>query len=196
MRLSQISREDALKLLMEYNKDIFHIRHGITVGEVMKYFSTKMGYEDEKEYWGIVGLLHDLDYEMWPDEHCIKVVDLLKEKNVSGDMVEAICSHGYGHRVDIKPEHDMEKILYACDELTGLIGACALMRPSKSCTDMELKSLKKKFKDLKFAAGCNRDIIKKGADMLSWDIDTLLDKTLSAMKEVESVVEAELQFLS
>ena len=141
MRKSQISREDALKLLMTYNKEIFHIKHALTVESIMRYFANKLGYSQEEDYWGIVGLLHDLDYEMWPDEHCIKVVELLKDVNVDNDMVDAICSHGYGHRVDIEPKHEMEKILYACDELTGLIGACALMRPSKSCKDMELKSL-------------------------------------------------------
>ncbi|WP_455088900.1 HD domain-containing protein [Peptoanaerobacter stomatis] len=193
MRKSQISREDALKLLMTYNKDTFHIRHALTVESIMRYFANKLGYSQEEDYWGIVGLLHDLDYEMWPDEHCIKVVELLKDVNVDNDMVDAICSHGYGHRVDIEPKHEMEKILYACDELTGLIGACALMRPSKSCKDMELKSLKKKFKDIKFAAGCNRDIINKGADMLGWDIDRLLEETLLAMKDEEEIIENQLR---
>ena len=193
MRKSQISREDALKLLMTYNKDTFHIRHALTVESIMRYFANKLGYYQEEDYWGIVGLLHDLDYEMWPDEHCIKVVELLKDVNVDNDMVDAICSHGYGHRVDIEPKHEMEKILYACDELTGLIGACALMRPSKSFKDMELKSLKKKFKDIKFAAGCSRDIINKGADMLGWDIDTLLEETLLAMKDEEEIIENQLR---
>lgn len=193
MRKSQISREDALKLLMTYNKDIFHIKHALTVESIMRYFANKLGYYQEEDYWGIVGLLHDLDYEMWPDEHCIKVVELLKDVNVDNDMVDAICSHGYGHRVDIEPKHEMEKILYACDELTGLIGACALMRPSKSCKDMELKSLKKKFKDIKFAAGCSRDIINKGADMLGWDIDRLLEETLLAMKDEEEIIENQLR---
>ena len=193
MRQSQISREDALKLLMTYNKEIFHIKHALTVESIMRYFANKLGYYQEEDYWGIVGLLHDLDYEMWPDEHCIKVVELLKDVNVDNDMVDAICSHGYGHRVDIEPKHEMEKILYACDELTGLIGACALMRPSKSCKDMELKSLKKKFKDIKFAAGCSRDIINKGADMLGWDIDRLLEETLLAMKDEEEIIENQLR---
>ena len=193
MRKSQISREDALKLLMTYNKEIFHIKHALTVESIMRYFANKLGYYQEEDYWGIVGLLHDLDYEMWPDEHCIKVVELLKDVNVDNDMEDAICSHGYGHRVDIEPKHEMEKILYACDELTGLIGACALMRPSKSCKDMELKSLKKKFKDIKFAAGCSRDIINKGADMLGWDIDRLLEETLLAMKDEEEIIENQLR---
>ena len=143
----------------------------------------------------MVGLLHDIDYEMWPDEHCIKAVELLSEANIGQDMINSICSHGYGHRVDIEPTAQMEKVLYACDELTGLIGACALMRPSKSCTDMELKSLKKKFKDKKFAAGCNRDIITKGANMLNWELDELLDKTLEAMKAVEPDIEKDMQNL-
>ena len=196
MRKSNISRQDAIELLKKYNKDIFHIRHGITVERVMRYFAKNLGYEQEDEYWGMVGLLHDIDYEMWPDEHCIKAVELLSEANIGQDMINSICSHGYGHRVDIEPTAQMEKVLYACDELTGLIGACALMRPSKSCTDMELKSLKKKFKDKKFAAGCNRDIITKGANMLNWELDELLDKTLEAMKAVEPDIEKDMQNLS
>lgn len=196
MRKSNISRQDAIELLKKYNKDIFHIRHGITVERVMRYFAKALGYEEESDYWGTVGLLHDIDYEMWPDEHCIKAVELLKSASVGEDMINSICSHGYGHRTQIQPTAQMEKILYACDELTGLIGACALMRPSKSCTDMELKSLKKKFKDKKFAAGCNRDIIAKGANMLNWELDELLDKTLEAMKAVEQDIEKDMQNLS
>lgn len=189
MRKSNISRQEALDLLKKYNKDEFHIRHGVTVELVMRYFAKQLGYEDEQDYWGIVGLLHDIDYEIWPNQHCIKAVSLLKEAGVGEDMINSICSHGWGHRVDIEPEHQMEKVLYACDELTGLIGACSLMRPSKSCTDMELKSLKKKFKDKKFAAGCNRDIITKGSNLLNWDLDKLLERTLDAMKEVEKDIE-------
>lgn len=189
MRKSNISRQEALDLLKKYNKDEFHIRHGVTVELVMRYFAKQLGYEDEQDYWGIVGLLHDIDYEIWPNQHCIKAVSLLKEAGVGEDMINSICSHGWGHRVDIEPEHQMEKVLYACDELTGLIGACSLMRPSKSCMDMELKSLKKKFKDKKFAAGCNRDIITKGSDLLNWDLDKLLERTLDAMKEVEKDIE-------
>lgn len=189
MRKSNISRQEALDLLKKYNKDEFHIRHGVTVELVMRYFAKQLGYEDEQDYWGIVGLLNDIDYEIWPNQHCIKSVSLLKEAGVGEDMINSICSHGWGHRVDIEPEHQMEKVLYACDELTGLIGACSLMRPSKSCTDMELKSLKKKFKDKKFAAGCNRDIITKGSNLLNWDLDKLLERTLDAMKEVEKDIE-------
>lgn len=195
MRKVSISRDDAIKLLAEYNKDVFHIRHGITVEQVMRVFASENGFEDEIEYWGLVGLLHDLDYEMYPDEHCIKVVDILKEKNIEQDFIDAICSHGYGHRVKIEPDHYMEKVLYATDELTGLIGACSIMRPSKSCKDMELKSLKKKFKDRKFAAGCNRDIITKGANMMGINIDDLLENTLEAMKKSEDTINSEMSRL-
>lgn len=195
MRSVSITRDDAIKLLMQYNKDVFHIRHGITVEQVMRVFANENNLIDEIDYWGLVGLLHDLDYEMYPDEHCIKVVEILGEKNIEKDFIDAICSHGYGHRVQIEPKHIMEKVLYATDELTGIVGACALMRPSKSCKDMELKSLKKKFKDRKFAAGCNRDIIAKGSDMLDFDTDTLLDKTLDAMKQSEDVINEEMKRL-
>ena len=195
MRKSQISREDALKLLMTYNKDTFHIRHALTVESIMRYFANKLGYYQEEDYWGIVGLLHDLDYEMYPDEHCVKVVEILKNHDIEQEFIDSICSHGYDHRVSIKPEHIMEKTLYAVDELTGLVGACALMRPSKSCKDMELKSLKKKFKDKKFAAGCNRDIILRGAEMMGIEIDDLLQKTLDAMKVSEDIVNSEMSRL-
>ena len=186
-----IKREEALALLKKYNKEPFHILHGLTVEGVMRYYA-KENVEDE-EYWGIVGLLHDVDYEMYPEEHCKKCVELLKENNVEESMIKSICSHGYGICSDIKPEHIMEKILFATDELTGLIWAAAKMRPSKSTKDMELSSLKKKFKDKKFAAGCSRDIIKKGAEQLGWELDTLLDKTLQAMKECEDEIEENLK---
>jgi HD phosphohydrolase family protein len=192
MRKVSIGRDDAIMLLRKYNKDVFHIRHGLTVEQVMRVFASENGFEDEVDYWALVGLLHDLDYEMYPDEHCIQVVDILKEKNIEQDFINAICSHGYGHRVDIQPTHYMEKVLYATDELTGLIGACSLMRPSKSCKDMELKSLNKKFKDRKFASGCNRDIIIKGADMMGISIDVLLEKTLDAMKKSEDIINSEM----
>jgi len=165
------------------------------IEQVMKVFAQNSGYEDESEYWGLVGLLHDLDYEMYPDEHCVKVVEILKNHDIEQDFIDSICSHGYDHRVSIKPEHIMEKTLYAVDELTGLVGACALMRPSKSCKDMELKSLKKKFKDKKFAAGCNRDIILRGAEMMGIEIDDLLQKTLDAMKVSEDIVNSEMSRL-
>ena len=177
-----ITREEALELLKKYNKDEFHIHHGLMVEGTMRYFAEKLGYGDEADYWGIVGLLHDIDFEMWPEEHCKKAPELLKEGGVEEDMIHAIVSHGYGLCTDIKPEREMEKVLFACDELTGLIGAAARMRPSKSVQDMELKSLKKKFKDRKFAAGCSRDVIQQGADRLGWTLDELMEKTLAAMR--------------
>ena len=155
----------------------------------MRYFAKKLGYGDEEEFWGIVGLLHDIDFEMWPEEHCKKAPELLREAGVEEDMIHAIVSHGYGLCVDVAPEKEMEKVLFACDELTGLIGAAALMRPSKSVQDMELKSLKKKFKDKHFAAGCDREVIKKGAEMLGWELDELLNETLEAMKTCEEPAE-------
>lgn len=177
-----MNREEAWKLLREYNKDKFHIRHAITVEGVMKYFAEKLGYGVEKELWGIVGLLHDLDFEKYPDEHCIKSQEIMKEKGIDEKIIRATASHGYGITVDIKPEHEMEKILYATDELTGLLGAVALMRPSKSVQDLELKSAKKKFKDKKFAAGCSREVIENGAQMLGWDLDKLIEETILAMR--------------
>ena len=161
-----ITRETAVGLLLKYNKEKFHIQHAVTVENVMKDYAEKLGYADEAAEWGIVGLLHDVDFEKYPEQHCIKAPELLREVNASDELIHAVCSHGYGITVDIKPEHEMERVLFACDELTGLIGAAALMRPSKSVSDMELKSLKKKFKDKKFAAGCSREIISKGAEML------------------------------
>ena len=155
----------------------------------MRYFAKKLGYADEEEFWGIVGLLHDIDFEMWPEEHCKKAPELLREAGVDEDMIHAVVSHGYGLCVDVAPEKEMEKVLFACDELTGLIGAAALMRPSKSVQDMELKSLKKKFKDKHFAADCDREVIKKGAEMLGWELDELLGETLEAMKTCEEPAE-------
>ena len=175
-----LSREEAINILKKYNKEEFHIRHAFTVEGVMKYFA-KEENEDEL-YWGNIGLLHDIDFELYPEEHCKKCIELLKENNVEEDMINSICSHGYGICSDVKPEKKMEKILFAIDELTGLIWAAAKMRPSKSVQDMELSSLKKKFKDKKFAAGCSRDVIKQGAENLGWELDTLLEKTLEAMK--------------
>ena len=178
-----LTREEALSLLAKYNKEPFHLEHGETVGKTMRWFAENLGYADEADYWELVGILHDIDFEMWPDEHCLKAPELLKEAGVEEDMIRAICSHGYGLTgVEVAPEREMEKVLFACDELTGLIGAAALMRPSKSCIDMELKSLKKKFKDKRFAAGCDRDVIAKGAEGLGWELDELLEKTLDAMK--------------
>lgn len=183
-----ITRKEALDLLIKYNKESFHILHGLTVEGVMRWYSEQLGYSSERDYWAIVGLLHDIDFEMWPEEHCIKAVDILKEAKVNNEMINSICSHGYGICVDIEPKHMMEKILFATDELTGLIGAAARMRPSKSVMDMEVSSLKKKFKDKKFAAGCSRDIIKQGAEMLGWSLDELLEKTIIAMRSCEESV--------
>ena len=180
-----ITREEALELLKKYNKEEVHIHHGKTVEGTMRYFAEKLGYGDEADFWATVGLLHDIDFEMWPEEHCKKAPELLKEAGAEDRMIHAVVSHGYGLCSDVEPEHEMEKVLFACDELTGLIGAAALMRPSKSCKDMELKSLKKKFKDKRFAAGCDRDVIIKGAEMLGWDLDQLLSETLEAMKTCE-----------
>jgi predicted hydrolase (HD superfamily) len=191
-----ISREDALKLLQKHNKEQFHILHGLTVEGVMKWFANEEGFADEESYWGIVGLLHDIDFEEYPNEHCLKAPELLKAGGVGDDVIHAVCSHGYNLTVDVKPEHHMEKVLYAVDELTGLIWAAAKMRPSQSVNDMELKSLKKKFKDKKFAAGCSRDVIKFGAELLGWELDTLLEKTILAMRSCEDSVNQEITELS
>ena len=184
--MEHITREEAYDLLKKYNKDPFHIQHALTVEAVMKWYANELGYSQDAEYWGIVGLLHDIDFEKYPEAHCIKAPELLREAGVGEDMIRAICSHGYDLTVDIKPEHEMEKVLYATDELTGLIGAAALMRPSKSVMDMEVKSLKKKYKDKKFAAGCSRDVIEKGAEMLGWELPTLWEKTIEAMRSCEA----------
>ena len=180
-----ISREDAFALLKQYHRDPFHIQHALTVEGVMRWYAKDLGYEEEVDYWGIVGLLHDIDFEMYPELHCKKAPELLKEGGVKEDMIRAICSHGYELTVDIKPEHEMEKVLYGVDELTGLIWAAALIRPSKSVQDMEVKSLRKKFKSTGFAAGCSREVIEKGAVMLGYDLNTLFEKTLEAMRFCE-----------
>ena len=187
-----ISREAALATLREYNKEPFHIQHALTVEGVMRWYANELGYGDEADFWATAGLLHDIDFEMWPEEHCVKAPELMKKAGCGDDLIHAVCSHGYGLCCDVEPEHEMEKVLFACDELTGLIGAAALMRPSKSCTDMELKSLKKKFKDKKFAAGCSREVIAQGADLLGWELDKLLDMTLQAMQDTEAAVQAQL----
>ena len=186
-----ITREAALSLLRTYNQEPFHILHGLTVEGAMRWFANDLGYGDEADFWAMVGLLHDIDFERWPEEHCKKAPELLKEGGVDEAMIRAICSHGYGICVDIAPEHEMEKVLFACDELTGLIGACAKMRPSGSITDMDLKSLKKKYKSKGFAAGCSREVIAQGAQMLGWELDDLLSRTLEAMKPDEAAVAAE-----
>ncbi len=181
-----ISRAKALEILKKYNKEEFHIRHALTVEGVMRYFAKELG--ENVEYWGNIGLLHDVDFEQYPEEHCKKCVELLESDGVGKEIINSICSHGYGICSDVKPDHIMEKILFATDELTGLIWACAKMRPSKSVQDMELSSLKKKFKDKKFAAGCSRDIISQGAEMLGWELDELFEKTILAMRESEAEI--------
>lgn len=186
-----MNREDAINLLKKYNKEEFHIRHALTVENVMRYFANENG-EDE-EFWGLVGLLHDIDFEEYPEQHCKKAPELLKEINANEEMIHAICSHGYGICSDIKPEKEMEKILFATDELTGLIWASAKMRPSQSTKDMEVSSLKKKFKDKKFAAGCSRDTIKQGAEQLGWELNELFEKTIFAMRESEDKIEEEMK---
>lgn len=188
MRTSKITREQAFELLKKYNKDPFHIRHALTVECVMKYYADKLGYGDERDYWGIVGLLHDIDFELYPEEHCKKAPELLRDGGVGEDMIYSVCSHGYGICCDVKPINEMEKVLFAADELTGLIWSTALMRPSKSVMDMEVSSLKKKFKDKKFAAGCSRDVIKTGAENLGWELDRLFEETILAMRSCESEV--------
>lgn len=189
MRTSKITRDEALKLLEKYNKAPFHIQHGLTVEGVMRWYAKELGYGEEEEYWGQVGLLHDIDFELYPEQHCIKAPDLLKEGGIGEDMIYSVCSHGYGICCDIKPEHEMEKVLFAADELTGLIWSAALMRPSKSVMDMEVKSLKKKFKDKKFAAGCSRDVIRQGAENLGWELDELFEKTILAMRSCEAEIQ-------
>lgn len=196
--MSTITREDAFGLLKKYNKDPFHLQHAITVEAVMKWFAKEEGYEDEADYWGIVGLLHDIDFELYPDEHCIKAPELLRDGGVSEDIIHAVCSHGYGITVgngttiDVETVHHMEKVLFAVDELTGLIWSASLMRPSKSTKDMELKSLKKKYKSKGFAAGCSREVIERGASQLGWELDVLLEKTLKAMSETEDEINSRL----
>lgn len=185
MRLNMnanITRQEAFKLLKDYNKDEFHIEHGEIVENTMKYFARELGYAEDEEFWGIVGLLHDLDFEQYPEEHCIKEQELMRENGIDESVIHATASHGYALTVDIKPEHEMEKVLYAIDELTGLIGAVVIMRPSKSVQDLELKSVKKKYKNIKFAAGCSREVIERGADMLGWELDDLIQRTIDALK--------------
>lgn len=179
------TREAAWALLTEFNKEHFHLRHAVTVEGVMRYFAKELGYAEEEEFWGIVGLLHDLDFEQFPDQHCTKSQEIMRERGVDERVIHATASHGYGLTVDVKPEHEMEKVLFAVDELTGLIGAVALMRPSKSVSDLELKSVKKKFKDKRFAAGCSREVITQGAQMLGWELDTLIERTILAMRSCE-----------
>lgn len=190
-----ITRDEALSLLRKYNKEEFHIRHALTVEGVLRWFAEDMGYSSEKELWGIVGLLHDIDFEMYPEAHCLKASEILREAGVDDLIIRAVCSHGYGITADIKPESDLEKVLFAVDELTGLVGAAALMRPSKSVMDMEVSSLKKKFKDKRFAAGCSRDVIMQGCEMLGWEQSLLFEKIINAMRSCEKQIEEEINQL-
>ena len=185
---TQITREEALALLKKYNQEPFHILHGLTVEGVMRWYANELGYQEEEAFWGLAGLLHDVDFEQYPEEHCKKAPQLLAEIKAEPELVHAICSHGYGLCSDVEPEHEMEKVLFAADELTGLIGAAARMRPSKSVMDMEVSSLKKKFKDKKFAAGCSRDVITTGAEKLGWTLEELMEKTIQAMRSCETAV--------
>ena len=197
--MGDISREEALTLLKKYNKDPFHIQHAFTVEAVMRWYAKELGYEAEQEHWGIVGLLHDIDFELYPEQHCLKAPELLREAGVSEDIIHSVVSQGYGITVEcgttltVEPVHEMEKVLFATDELTGLIWAAALMRPSKSTEDMELKSLKKKYKSKGFAAGCSREVIQQGADQLGWELDKLLDMTLQAMQATEDLIAQEME---
>lgn len=190
---NSLDREQALLLLKKYNKEPFHILHALTVEGVMRWYAQELGYAEEQDFWGLVGLLHDIDYEMYPEEHCIKAPELLREGGAGDELIHGVVSHGFGHHVEVAPEHEMEKVLFAADELTGLIGAAARMRPSKSAKDMELSSLKKKFKDKKFAAGCSRDVITEGAKKLGWELDRLLEQTILAMRSCEDRVNEEME---
>lgn len=185
---TKVTREEAWNLLKKYNQEEFHLIHGLTVEGTMRWFAKELGYADEEEFWGLAGLLHDVDWEKYPEEHCQKAPELLAEINAEPELVHAVCSHGYGLVSEVEPTHQMEKVLFAVDELTGLIGAAVRMRPSKSVQDFEVSSLKKKFKDKKFAAGCSRDVIRKGAEMLEWELPDLFEKTILAMRSCESDV--------
>ena len=193
---SSVSREQAWELLRKYNKESFHLQHALTVEGVMRWYAKELGYAEEEEFWGITGLLHDIDFELYPEEHCKKAPELLREGGVGEDMIYAVCSHGYGICSEEEPKLQMEKVLFAADELTGLIWSCALMRPSRSVMDMEVKSLKKKFKDKKFAAGCSREVISQGAEMLGWEMDELFEKTIQAMRSCEADVAQAMEKIS
>lgn len=186
--MNVLPREEAVSLLKTYNKDLFHLRHAYTVEGVMRWYANELGYGEEADFWAQAGLLHDIDFEQYPEQHCIKAPELLKNGGASDALIHAVCSHGYGITVDVAPEHRMEKVLFAADELTGLIGAAALMRPSRSTKDMEVSSLKKKFKDKKFAAGCSREVITRGAELLGWELPELMEKTILAMRSCEDDV--------
>lgn len=192
---TKLTREEALALLQKHNKEAFHILHGLTVEGTMRWYAKELGYGSEEDFWGLVGLLHDIDFEEYPEQHCVKAPELLQAGGAEEELIHAVCSHGYGICCDVKPEHEMEKVLFAADELTGLIGAAARMRPSKSVMDMEVSSLKKKFKDKRFAAGCSRDIIRTGAEQLGWELDKLFTLTIEAMKSCEESVAKEMEAL-
>lgn len=188
----ELNRQQALDLLKTYNKEPFHLRHALTVEAVMRWFAQELGYGEQADFWATVGLLHDLDFEQWPDEHCVKVRELMEAQGLDAALIHAVVSHGWGMTgADVQPEHQMEKVLFAVDELTGLIGAAALMRPSKSVQDMDLSSLKKKYKDKRFAAGCSRETIAQGAQLLGWELNDLLERTLQSMKDREAAIEAQ-----
>ena len=192
---SLITREEAFTLLKKYNKEAFHIQHALTVEGVMRWFAQELGYGEDADYWAITGLLHDIDFELYPEEHCKKAPELLRDGGIAEDMIYSVCSHGYGICSDVEPKHEMEKVLFAVDELTGLIGAAAKMRPSGSVMDMELSSLKKKFKDKRFAAGCSRDVIQTGAERLGWTLEELMGRTILAMRSCEAEINKELSDL-
>ena len=190
---TKLTREQGLELLKKYNKEPFHILHGLTVEGTMRWFANELGYGEDADFWAMAGLLHDIDFEMYPEQHCIKAPELLREAGAEEELIHGLCSHGYGIACDVKPEHEMEKVLFAVDELTGLVGAAARMRPSRSVMDMEVSSLKKKFKDKKFAAGCSRDVIREGAETLGWTLEELMEKTILAMRSCEESVNKEVE---
>lgn len=185
---TKVTREQAMDLLKQYNQEPFHIQHALTVEGVMRWYARELGYAGEEEFWGLAGLLHDVDFEKYPEQHCVKAPELLAEIGAEEELVHAVCSHGYGIVSEVEPEHEMEKVMFAADELTGLIGAAARMRPSKSVMDMEVSSLKKKFKDKRFAAGCSRDVIRQGAERLGWDLNKLFEMTILAMRDCEEQI--------
>lgn len=190
---ANMTREQAVALLRKYNQERFHLQHALTVEGVMRWYAGQLGYGGDADFWALAGLLHDVDFERWPEQHCVKAPELLREANASDELIHAVVSHGWGITVDTAPEHEMEKVLFAADELTGLIGALTLMLPSKDVADVQLKSLKKKFKDKKFAAGCSRDVIARGAEALGWELDRLMQDTISAMQATDASVREELK---
>ena len=189
---AKITREQAVALLRKYNQEKFHLQHALTVEGTMRWYADTLGFGEDRDFWGLCGLLHDIDFEQWPEQHCVKAPELLRKGGASEALIHAVVCHGYGLCVDVAPEHLMEKVLFAADELTGLIGANALMLPSRSVQDLQLKSLKKKFKDKRFAAGCSREVIQQGADLLGWPLEELMEKTILAMQSCEASVAAEL----